>query len=103
MCTQACRWGWRDSNPAQWADPPSIPNSAPTAPTPAEVLRLLDEAERSRRPELGRALFVAATTGIRRAELCALRRKRDIDWDAGELTIAWSIAALKAQPVREIP
>ncbi len=26
MFTQACRWGWRDSNPAQWAEPPSIPN-----------------------------------------------------------------------------
>ncbi|MEI2705734.1 MAG: hypothetical protein V9E89_10840 [Ilumatobacteraceae bacterium] len=29
MFTQACRWGWRDSNPAQWAEPPSIPNVEP--------------------------------------------------------------------------
>ena len=34
MFTQACRWGWRDSNPAQWADPPSIPNIEPVVPTP---------------------------------------------------------------------
>ena len=27
MFTQACRWGWRESNPAQWAEPPSIPLS----------------------------------------------------------------------------
>ena len=32
MFTQACRWGWRDSNPAQWAEPPSLPNTAPVVP-----------------------------------------------------------------------
>ena len=71
MFTQACRWGWRDSNPAQWAEPPSIPNVSPVVPTPDEVRRLIDAADRSRRPEYARAILVAATTGLRRAELCA--------------------------------
>ena len=74
MFTQACRWGWRDSNPAQWAEPPSIPNIEPIVPTPDEVRALIDEAERGKRPEMARAILVAATTGLRRAELCALRR-----------------------------
>ena len=74
MFTQACRWGWRDSNPAQWADPPSIPNTEPTVPTPEEVRLLIAEAERGKRPEMARAILVAATTGLRRAELCALHR-----------------------------
>ena len=45
MFTQACRWGWRDTNPAQWAEPPSIPNVAPVVPTPDEVRRLIEAAE----------------------------------------------------------
>ena len=85
MFTQACRWGWRDTNPAQWAEPPSIPNVAPVVPTPDEVRRLIEAAEQSRRPEYARAILVAATTGLRRAELCALRRQRDVDWDAALL------------------
>lgn len=103
MFTQACRWGWRDSNPAQWADPPSIPNRSPVVPTPAEVVRLIEEAERTRRPEKARAIFVSATTGLRRGELCGLRRKRDIDWDNGMATVSWSILDLPRQPLSEIP
>ncbi len=64
MLTQACRWGWRDSNPAQWADPTSIPNTEPTVPTPEEVRVLIDEAERSKRPEMARAILVAAPPGF---------------------------------------
>src|SRR4051812_23124194 len=73
MFTQACKWGWRDSNPAQWADPPSIPNTTPVVPSPEDVMTLVDAAKRSRRPEYARAIFITATTGVRRAELCALR------------------------------
>ena len=35
MMTQACRWGWRDSNPAQWAAPlpsPTMRRSCPRRP-----------------------------------------------------------------------
>ena len=103
MFTQACRWGWRDSNPAQWADPPSIPNRAPVVPTPDEVIALIEEAERSRRPEKARAIFVSATTGMRRAELCALRAKRDIEWETANVTIAWSILVLPGRAPEEIP
>jgi integrase len=103
MMTQACRWGWRDSNPAQWADPPSIPNDAPVVPTPGEIMALIDAAHASRRPEYARAMLVAATTGLRRAELCALRRQRDVDWDRGVLTIAWSILDLPGRRFEEIP
>ena len=63
MLTQACRWGWRDSNPAQWAEPPARDNHAPVVPTPEEVMALLDAARRSRSPDKGRAMFVSATTG----------------------------------------
>jgi integrase len=103
MFTQACRWGWRDTNPAQWAEPPSIPNTAPVVPTPEEVRALIDEAERSRRPEMARAILVAATTGLRRAELCALRRWRDVDLERGLLRVSASIVAMPGEPLGEIP
>jgi len=101
MLTQACRWGWRETNPAQWAEPPSLPNQVPVAPTPAEVRQLMVSAEQSRRPEYARAMFVAATTGLRRGELCALRRKRDIDWDRGVATVAWNLIDLNGRPLSE--
>lgn len=50
MFTQACHWGWRDSNPAQWAEPPALSNVTPVVATPAEIKALLDAAEESRRP-----------------------------------------------------
>jgi len=103
MFTQACRWGWRDSNPAQWAEPPSIPNIEPVVPTPDEVRALIDEAERGKRPEMARAILVAATTGLRRAELCALRRSRDVDFERGLLRVSASIVNLTNQPLGEIP
>ncbi len=72
MFTQACRWGWRDSNPAQWADPPSIPDTTPVVPTPEDVRALIAEAERGKRPEMASdPRAAAATTGIRRRS-CAL-------------------------------
>ncbi len=103
MFTQACRWGWRDSNPAQWADPPPIPNHAPEVPTPDEVRTLIDEAERGKRPEMARAILVAATTGLRRSELCALRRWRDVDLEQGVLRVSASIVNVPGQPLGEIP
>ena len=103
MFTQACRWGWRDTNPAQWAEPPSIPNVAPVVPTPDDVRRLIKAAEQSRRPEYARAILVAATTGLRRAELCALRRRRDVDWERSLLKVSASIVVLKDVPLQEIP
>ena len=103
MFTQACRWGWRDSNPAQWAEPPPIPNMAPEVPTPENVRALIEEAERGKRPEMARAILVAATTGLRRAELCALRRWRDVDLERGLLRVSASIVNLPGQPIGEIP
>ena len=103
MFTQACRWGWRDSNPAQWADPPSIPDTVPVVPTPEEVRALIAEAERSRRPEHARAILIAATTGVRRAELCGLRRWRGLDLERGLMRVTESVTALKGRPIEEIP
>ncbi len=103
MFTQACRWGWRESNPAQWAEPPALSNVTPVVATPTEIKALLDAAEESRRPEYARAILVAATTGLRRAELCALRWQRDLDFEAMQLTVSASVVILRGVPLQEIP
>ena len=72
-------------------------------PTPDDVRRLIDAAERSRRPEYARAILVAATTGLRRAELCALHRRRDVDWERRLLKVSASIVVLKDVHLQEIP
>jgi integrase len=103
MFSQACRWGWRDSNPAQWAEPPPIPNTTPVVPTPEEVRALIDAAEESRRPEHARLIMTAATTGLRRAELCGLRRRRDVDLEQQVLRVSVSVASLSDRSLEEIP
>ena len=43
MMTRVCRWGWRDSDPAQWTEPPSTPSSAQVVPTPVGCRWLHDD------------------------------------------------------------
>lgn len=101
MMTQACRWGWRDSNPAQWADPPTAPGAVPVVPSVEEVQQLIRAAEVSKRPEYARLILIAATTGLRRGELCALRYDRDIDLENRVLTVASSIVEIDGEGLSE--
>lgn len=73
MMTQACKWGWCSSNPAEWADPPPLTDVVPNVPTPDEVVKLLTASKGSNRPIYESIIFLAATTGARRGEICGLR------------------------------
>lgn len=86
---QAHRWGWIASNPAALASPPRVRTRPVSPPDPSQVLRLIDEAEKLD-PEMACFLLLAATTGARRGELCALRWT-DIDLDLGTAVIARSL------------
>ena len=44
-----------------------------------------------------------ATTGLRRAELCALRRGRDLDLERRLLRVSASVVKMPGAPLREIP
>jgi integrase len=48
-------------------------------------------------------MFIAATTGTRRAEICAIKRDRDVDWDRSILTVTRSIVVLPRTAPAEIP
>ncbi len=62
----------------------------PVVPTPEQVLALIGEAERSNRPEHAEVMYLAATTGARRGEICALRRSR-VDFDQRAVLISRNI------------
>jgi integrase len=69
---QAVRWGWVAANPALNATPPRTARTNISAPDTSQVIRLIERASEVE-PPLGRFLHIAATTGARRGELCALR------------------------------
>jgi integrase len=98
MMSQACRWGWRSDNPARWAQKPTRRQAPPVVPTPEEVLRLIEAARKSKRPEYARAFFVAATTGIRNGEICAMRISRNINLDDQVLSVTHAIIEVVGQP-----
>lgn len=96
---QAVKWGWIGVNPARSASPPSVRPAGIRAPTTAEVRRLIDAAV-DRDPSLGRMVLLAALTGARRGELCALRWT-DLDFERGTVRIARSIADLPGRVVEK--
>jgi integrase len=89
---QAVLWGWIASNPAANATPPRVAINQLSAPTVEQVITLLQRAKLDN-PEFGRFLHVAASTGARRGEVCALRWN-NLDENLKTLTIEHSIIDL---------
>jgi len=88
--TLAVRWEWVDRNVATRAQPPSIPQRGIDAPSPEDVLRLV-EAAGERRPPLGTLILLGALTGMRRGELCGLRCRASTFWVVRLRSVApWS-------------
>ena len=86
---RAVKWGHDPDNKADRATPPSLVSKTVTAPELMDVQRLIQEAERDK-PVLAAAIALAAVTGARRGELCALRWS-DVDWSRQRLTISRSL------------
>jgi integrase len=84
-CRQAVKWGWIDRAPTDRATPPAPTRHEMVVPTPAQLSTLVAMAE-ERDPVLAAGVALAALTGARRGELCALRWS-DIDLEAGAATI----------------
>ncbi len=86
---QGVKWGWLSVNPAANASPPRARKQQLDLPDPADVARLIEVAAKVN-PSLPTYFRLAAATGARRAELCALRWKH-VDLDKRRVTIARSI------------
>ncbi|WP_424184927.1 site-specific integrase [Actinokineospora sp. G85] len=76
----ANRWGWIDSNPATLAKKPRQDVPQPDPPTAAQAAILVDRAFELGE-DWGTLVWLAMTTGMRRAELAGLRWGR-VDLDA---------------------
>ena len=86
---QAKRWGWVAVNVGRDARPPRQHTSNPK-PVPIDVARAMIDQASEVNPTLATLIVLAADTGARRGELCALRW-RHVDEDAGTLRIEAAI------------
>jgi integrase len=86
---QAVRWQMITENPATHASLPRPVRPRVQAPTPDHVARLLAAAQ-AEDPEFALYLRLAAVTGARRGELCALRWD-DIDLEGKQVVVARSL------------
>jgi integrase len=86
---QGVRWGWVRSNVAELAKPPRVTQSRVTSPSLQVVREVIEAAER-RDPRLAPLLMLAALTGMRRGELCALRWS-DVDLNVGTIDVTRSL------------
>ncbi|MGH9105088.1 MAG: tyrosine-type recombinase/integrase [Acidimicrobiales bacterium] len=96
---RAVKWGLLPFNPADRATAPRPARSTASAPALADVQRLVAEAEKTD-TVLAIAVALAAITGARRGELCALRWS-DVNWPRGTLTIARSLTVVNKQVAEE--
>ncbi len=94
---QAVRWGWLVRNPVSNATRPMVPRTTVVPPT-VDHVRTLMAAARERDPQLACWLDLAAATGARRGEVCALRWS-DIDLKARTVRIERSVSATKEDGV----
>ncbi len=81
-CAQAVRWGEIPSSPCIGMELPRGDEQEPTMPTVDELAAIIAAMPTT---DLQCAIHVAASTGVRRGQLVALRW-RDIDFDAGQVT-----------------
>ena len=71
----ARRWGWISVNPAKDARPPRVETPDPSPVGLDQIMRLIEVADASY-PEMAACITLAADTGARRSELCALKWSR---------------------------
>jgi len=91
-CRQAVKWGWVDRAPTDQATAPKPRSPEMKVPTPEQVAKLVRSAEADD-PVLATALALAALTGCRRGELCALRWS-DVDLVQGRIRISRSLTVV---------
>ena len=96
----AMRWEWIDRNPASSAQLPKARPRPPSSPEPEAVAKMIATARELGLDLLALYLWLAAVTGARRGELCALQWN-DVDLDHGVLHIAYSYVVLPGVKVRK--
>lgn len=97
---QAVRWDWIPRNPASRTESIEGRSAEIVPPTDDNVKHLIGSL--AKEPEIAMFVRLAAVTGRRRGELCALRWT-DVDFDASEITVARTLADSKSNGWVERP
>jgi len=84
-CPAAVRWGWITSNPAEAVKKPRHPTPDPRPPTADQAAQIISAAC-EQDESWGTLVWLVMVTGMRRAEVLALR-STDIDLAKGTITI----------------
>lgn len=87
---------WLPRNPADDASPPSPPAQDPVAP-PTESVRAFIAHLAEHEPEIAMFVRLDAVSGMRRAEVCALRRS-DLDFAGGALRKQRALGIARGAP-----
>jgi integrase len=96
----AVRWEWIDRNPAATAKLPKTRQRTAASPDPADVAKVIATARAFGQDLLALYLWLAAVTGARRGELCALHWA-DLDLPRGVIRIAHSYSVTGGANVRK--
>jgi integrase len=92
---QAVKWKLVDHNEALAATPPKLKKTEMTTPTPIQLMSMIAYAQ-DHDPMLAAAIAIAAGTGARRGELCALRFS-DFDLRRRTLRISRSLSLVDGE------
>lgn len=95
----AVRWGWIRTNPAEIANKPSPPRPQPKPPTPDEASLIINRAW-SESLDWGTFVWLVMVTGLRRAEVIALRWF-DIDLDGGFVSVRRNYIRLRGRNIEK--
>jgi integrase len=96
----AKRWGWVDENATDSAKPPTVTTAKKPATAPSEVAKVIAQARAADRLLLALYIWLAAITGARRGELCAVQL-RDFDLEHGTVHVAFNYLVKGGQKVRK--
>jgi integrase len=92
---QAEKWDWIDRSPARRATAPVARQAPMHVPTPEQLSTMVRTAEASD-PVLATSIALAALTGMRRGELCALRWS-DVDLDVGTIRVDSALTVIEGR------
>ena len=93
---RAVKWEVIGTNPVDRATPPATRRAHTTAPAVDDVVELMDAAQTRGDSVLATAIALAAVTGMRRGELCALKWS-DVDLGLGVLRVSRSLTVTPGQ------
>jgi integrase len=99
VLSAAERWGWITSNAAVVARKPRAPAPQPDPPTVAQAARIIDAAW-AEDDDWGTLVWLVMVTGLRRAELLALRWS-DVDLDTGTVTVRRNYVRLNRKSIEK--